>query len=64
VEDKEANMARLLIWMDQDIANIVELQDYIVLKDIVHMVMKVERQLKRKGTTRKVFNSGSSSSWG
>jgi hypothetical protein len=51
VEDKEANMARLLIWMDQDIANIVELQDYIVLKDIVHMVMKVERQLKRKGTT-------------
>jgi len=51
VEDKEANMARLLIWMDQDITNIVELQDYIVLKDIVHMVMKVERQLKRKGTT-------------
>lgn len=51
MEDKEANMARLLIWMDQDIANIVELQDYIVLKDIVHMVMKVERQLKRKGTT-------------
>jgi hypothetical protein len=51
VEDKEANMARLLIWMNQDIANIVELQDYIVLKDIVHMVMKVERQLKRKGTT-------------
>jgi hypothetical protein len=64
VEDKEANMTRLLISMDHDIANIVELQDYIVLKDMAHMVTKVERQLKKKDITRKVFNSGFSLSWG
>ena len=32
------------------------------LEDIVHMAIKVERQL-RKGHARPVFNSGSSSSW-
>ncbi|GKV06986.1 hypothetical protein SLEP1_g18800 [Rubroshorea leprosula] len=37
---------------------------YMELKDMVHVAMKVERQLKRKGaTTRTEQNSGSSSSW-
>ena len=31
---------------------IVELQHYVELEDMVHMTMKVERQLKRKGTAK------------
>ena len=43
-EDREATMARFF--------NVIELQHYVEIKDIVHMAMKVERQLKRKGTAR------------
>ena len=62
VEDREATIARFLNVLNQDIANMVELQHYMELEDIVHMVMKVERQL-RKGHVRPRFNSGCSSSW-
>ncbi|KAH9680244.1 hypothetical protein KPL71_026482 [Citrus sinensis] len=51
-EEREATMARFLHGLNQDIANVV---------DMVHMAMKVERQLKKKGSTR--TNLGSSSSW-
>ena len=43
-------MARFLNGLNRDIANIVELQHYVELKDMVHMAMKVERQQKQKGT--------------
>ncbi|GKU90913.1 hypothetical protein SLEP1_g4857 [Rubroshorea leprosula] len=37
---------------------------YVELEDMVHMAMKVERQLKHKGATTRIGqNSGSSSSW-
>ena len=49
-EDREATMARFLNGLNQDIANVVELQHYVELEDMVHMAIKVERQLKRKGT--------------
>ncbi|GKV50463.1 hypothetical protein SLEP1_g57164 [Rubroshorea leprosula] len=63
-EDGEATMARFLHGLNGDIANVVELQHYVELEDMVHMAMKVERQLKRKGaTSRTGQNSGSSSSW-
>ncbi|GKV13218.1 hypothetical protein SLEP1_g24263 [Rubroshorea leprosula] len=63
-EDREATMARFLHGVNRDIANVVELQHYVELEDMVHMAMKVERQLKRKGaTTRTGQNSSSSSSW-
>ena len=62
VEDREATMARFLNGMNQDIANVIELQHYVELEDMVHMATKVERQL-RKGHARPAFNSGSSSSW-
>jgi hypothetical protein len=48
VEDREATMARFLNGLNRDIANVVELQHYVELEDMVHMAMKVERQLKRK----------------
>jgi hypothetical protein len=49
-EDREATMERFLNGLNRDIANVVELQHYMELEDMVHMVMKVERQLKRKRT--------------
>ena len=61
-EDREATMARFLNGLNRDIANTVELQYYVELEDMVHMAIKVERQLKRKGT-RSFQNTGSSASW-
>ncbi|GKU99868.1 hypothetical protein SLEP1_g12650 [Rubroshorea leprosula] len=63
-EDREATMARFLHGLNCDIANVVELQHYVELEDMVHMTMKIERQLKHKGATSRIGqNSGSSSSW-
>jgi hypothetical protein len=62
VEDREATMARFLNGLNRDIASVVELQHYVELEDMVHMAMKVERQLKRKNT-RSFQNLGSSTPW-
>ena len=45
-EDREAIMARFLNGLNRDLANVVELQHYVELEDMVHMVIKVERQIK------------------
>ncbi|XP_062173559.1 uncharacterized protein LOC133879023 [Alnus glutinosa] len=60
-EDREATMARFLSGLNRDIANVVELQHYVEVEDMVHMAMKVERQLKRKGAAR--YTSVSSTPW-
>ena len=51
VEDREAIMMRFLNGLNHSIANIVELQHDIKLEDMVHVNIKVERQLKWKGST-------------
>ena len=61
-EDREATMAKFLNGLNRDIANVVKLQHYVELEDMVHMAIKVKRQLKRKGTWS-FQNSGSSASW-
>ena len=61
-EDREATMARFLNELNWDIANVVELQHYVEMEDMVHMAIKVEWQLKRKGT-RSFQNLGSSTLW-
>uniref|UniRef100_A0A2N9IG56 CCHC-type domain-containing protein n=1 Tax=Fagus sylvatica TaxID=28930 RepID=A0A2N9IG56_FAGSY len=60
-EDREATMARFLSGLNRDIANVIELQHYVEIEDMVHMAMKVERQLKRKGTVR--YTSVSNTTW-
>ena len=60
-EDREATMARFLNGLNWNIANVVELQHYVELEDMVHMAIKVERQLKRK-ETRSFQNPSSSTS--
>ena len=47
VEDREATMARFLNGLHRDIANVVELQHYVELEDMVHVATKVERQLRK-----------------
>ena len=42
-EDREATMARFLNGLNRDIANVVELQHYVELEDMVHMAIKVKR---------------------
>lgn len=60
-------MARFLNGLNKEITNVVELQHYVELEDMLHVAMKVERQLKRKGTTgqpvNKVFNPDWKSWW-
>jgi hypothetical protein len=60
-EDREATMARFLSGLNRDITNVIELQYYVEIEDMVHMAMKVERQLKRKGTAR--YTSISNTTW-
>jgi len=45
-ENRKATMARFLNGLNKEITHIVELQHYVELEDTVHMVVKVERQLK------------------
>jgi CO dehydrogenase nickel-insertion accessory protein CooC1 len=47
-EDREATMARFLHGLNREIANVVEMQHYVELTDMVHQAIKVEEQLKRK----------------
>ena len=47
-EDREATMARFLNGLNRDIANVVELQHYVELEDMVHVAIKMERQLKKE----------------
>ena len=61
VEDRESTMTRFLNDLNWNIANVVELQYYVELKDMVHMTIKMERQL-RSGHVYPIINSGSSSS--
>ncbi|XP_016667562.1 uncharacterized protein [Gossypium hirsutum] len=51
-EDREATMARFLSRFNHEIANIMELQHYVEIVDIVHMAIKVEKKLKKKGAAR------------
>ena len=51
-EDTEATMARFLVGLNREIANLVELHHYMELKDMVHKDIKTENQLKRRDSNR------------
>lgn len=44
-EDREAIMAQFLCGLNKDIANIVDLHHYVELENIIHIAVKVKRQL-------------------
>ena len=41
-ENREATRERFLNGLNRDIANVVELQHYVELEDMVHVAIKVE----------------------
>jgi hypothetical protein len=45
-------MARFLNGLNKDIANVVELQYYMRIEDMIHMAVKIEKRLKRKGSAK------------
>ncbi|XP_042446416.1 uncharacterized protein LOC122031363 [Zingiber officinale] len=62
-EDREATMARFICGLNREIANIVELHHYVELDDVVHMAMKVERQLKKGVRSTSKYEAASSFPW-
>ena len=56
MNDIEATITRFLNELNREIINMVELQHYVELKNIVHMVTKIERQLKINGSIRQEGN--------
>ena len=51
VKDRKTIMAKLLNVLNKKIINVVQLQHYVQLEDMVYMATKIERQLKRKVIT-------------
>jgi len=47
MKDKETTMTRFLNGLNREIANVVKIQYYVELENMVHMATKVERWLKR-----------------
>ncbi|PKI64952.1 hypothetical protein CRG98_014646 [Punica granatum] len=62
-EYREATMARFICGHNREIANVVELQHYVEIDDVVHMAITVERQLKRGGRTSSKVEASGSASW-
>ena len=63
-EDREDTMARFLVGLNWEIHNVVELQHYVEFEDMVHMAIKIENQVKRRGSSNTRFAPGpSSSTW-
>ena len=50
-EDREATMARFLASLNREIQNVVEVQHYVELEDMVHMTIKIENQVKSRGNS-------------
>nr|XP_027098825.1 uncharacterized protein LOC113718104 [Coffea arabica] len=52
VEDREATMARFLNGLRPEIAELVELQNYVDMPELIDKASKIERRLKRRGNPR------------
>ncbi|KAH1122158.1 hypothetical protein J1N35_005318 [Gossypium stocksii] len=61
-EDRKATMARFFASLNWEIANIVELHHYVEIVDMVHMAVKVECQLKKKGSVR-LYSASTTPKW-
>jgi hypothetical protein len=58
-EDRKATMIRFLNELNREIANVVKLQHYVEVEDMVYMATKVQRQLRKKKHVWSTFNLGS-----
>ncbi|XP_027912791.1 uncharacterized protein LOC114188764 [Vigna unguiculata] len=62
-EDPEVTMARFLNGLNHDIRDVIELQEFVEMKDLLHKAIQVEQQIKRKSTTRKSSTNFNSSNY-
>ncbi|RDY12169.1 hypothetical protein CR513_03072, partial [Mucuna pruriens] len=60
-EDREVTMAKFIGGLKKEIADVVKLQHYMEIEDLVHKAIQVERQLKSESSSK--FASSSSFSW-
>ena len=54
-EYREATIARFLVCLNREIQNVVDLQHYVELENMVHMAIKIENQVKRRGSNNTNF---------
>ncbi|KAJ4723247.1 Retrovirus-related Pol polyprotein from transposon 17.6 [Melia azedarach] len=59
-ENQEATMAKFVSGLNKEIADVVDLQYYVEMEELLHKAIKVEKQIKSKEFK---FGSASSSSW-
>ncbi|XP_029126278.1 uncharacterized protein LOC109793894 [Cajanus cajan] len=62
-EDPELTMARFINGLNNDIRDVVELQEFVEIEDLLHKSIQVEQQLKRKSVTKKSSSNYNSYSW-
>ena len=48
-EDREAMMARFITGLNREIADVVDLHQYVEMEDLLHRAIKVGKQLKSRG---------------
>ncbi|RDX73947.1 hypothetical protein CR513_46359, partial [Mucuna pruriens] len=54
-ESEETTLARFLHGLNREIQDVVELQHYRTLGELVHQAIKVEMQIRRKSASRKTY---------
>ena len=62
-EDRETTMARFIGGLKKEITDVVELQCYMEMEDLLHKSIQVERQLKAKNTSKFASTSSWKSNW-
>ncbi|XP_048234386.1 uncharacterized protein LOC125370965 [Ricinus communis] len=60
-EDREATMARFLHGLNKKIADLVDLHHYVDMEDMLHMAVKIKRQVKSKSPKNNL--SSTTSTW-
>ena len=63
-ESEEHSIARYLRWLKYEISNVVSLQPYYSLHDVMKLALKVERQIKARGTASSRYGDKSDYSKG
>ncbi|KAF8088611.1 hypothetical protein N665_0534s0001 [Sinapis alba] len=56
-EDSEATMARFLAGLNRDVQDILELQEYVDIYELLHKAILIEKQMKRKLNPRASYGN-------
>ena len=62
-EDREVIMTIFIGGLKKEIADVVELQHYVEMEDLLHKCIHAERQLTAKSTFKFAFISSRKSNW-